>query len=117
MTPEIHNDEPYGFQADVYSFRILMFLLLTELKPYSEASDYAGTTPVTKHERPTIPASFGQGYKALMDQSWSGVRDARPQLSEIVYRVGEEVCLEDSTLRLRRNIRRGFARVSLPFRS
>uniref|UniRef100_A0A7S4JLR6 Protein kinase domain-containing protein n=1 Tax=Odontella aurita TaxID=265563 RepID=A0A7S4JLR6_9STRA len=60
MAPEVALSQPYNFTADVYSFAILFWQILTMDTPFSGYS-------VNMHQNHVIK----QGYRPKIDQSWS----------------------------------------------
>jgi TPR repeat protein len=96
IAPEIHSGEPYDFSVDVYAFAMLMFVVLTGFNPFPECHGCLMMIArrVINGERPTIPAHVSPAYAALIRACWDTSPAKRPEFTEIVFRLGEEGCLE-----------------------
>ena len=71
MAPEVIKHQPYGTAADVYSFSILVWELLTGLTPYSHLSPIDAIYAVAdRQERPELPASAPAAVRTLLTACW-----------------------------------------------
>lgn len=89
MAPEVISDTKYGRKADVYSFGILMYEVITDSKPYPDlASGILNlykfqTSVVTGNYRPKFEKPIKEEFKNLIEQCWSANPDDRPTFSEL----------------------------------
>lgn len=99
MAPEIMNGLPYSPLADVYSFAILAYELMTEIVPYSQSCtidgktyDFQGSYKVTDFavtgKRLPIPAAVPRDAADLITDCWNPDHKARPSFEEIAKRLG-----------------------------
>ena len=94
MANELIERKSYGLSADVYSFGIIMWELLTREHPFSHLEDdqaidgkvelreaiVAGVRPLI----PPGPCVFGSSYITLMQQCWQPDPESRPNFQTIV---------------------------------
>nr|WQM87025.1 serine/threonine protein kinase [Marseillevirus cajuinensis] len=103
--PEILNEEPNCDlqKADVYSFGIILWEMLTRRNPYEGMNSAAVAVAVIRDkERPEIPENvgdFSEGYLDLMASCWSQEPDSRPTFLEILSRVSGLSATGSSTQR------------------
>ena len=85
MAPEVADSRPYNHKADVYSFGILLWELLSCKKPfvglgieeYYEQVVYGGV-------RPNIDSKWHKELTHLMTRCWDAEIENRPNSQEIV---------------------------------
>jgi serine/threonine protein kinase len=95
MAPEILSDDAYNFKVDVYSFGIMMFVIMTALDPYPNLQNQlALARQVMNGKRPTIPPDVSRAYADLMEKCWATEIELRPSFKEIVSVLGDERFLE-----------------------
>ncbi|CAM6106661.1 unnamed protein product [Calypogeia fissa] len=85
MAPEVLEHKPYDHKADVYSFGIMIWEVVTGEVPY------AGLTPlqaaigvVQRNLRPTMPETAPPKLTALAEACWHQDPEQRPEFSEAV---------------------------------
>jgi hypothetical protein len=84
QAPEVIRHEEYSIKADVYSFALLLWQLLTREEPFSPQSQLAAAGMVAiEHARPPIPEDTPAGIKTLIQACWSDSQDQRPDSEEI----------------------------------
>lgn len=89
MAPEIHKGEKYGPKADVYSFAILMYEVLTDSLAYPELlngrlSDFNFRTKVVNENyRPKFTIPIKPSLQKLIERCWSNNPEQRPNFGEI----------------------------------
>ena len=83
MAPEVYNHEPYDTSADIYSFCMLMFEVLScqllFMQDFEERVILGGARPVVPESWPKLPAS-------VMQKGWSKDPSRRPPM-EVIHRV------------------------------
>ena len=105
MAPEIHKGEPYNQKADVYSFGILMYEIVTDSLAFPELlngklSDYNFRAKViNENYRPEFTIPIKPSLKKLIEKCWSGDPNLRPNFGEIFDKLSnrdeEEDCFID----------------------
>uniref|UniRef100_A0A0D9XG84 non-specific serine/threonine protein kinase n=1 Tax=Leersia perrieri TaxID=77586 RepID=A0A0D9XG84_9ORYZ len=95
MAPEVIEHKPYDHKADVFSFGVLMWELLTGKIPYEYLTPLqAAVGVVQKGLRPTIPKNAHAKLSELLQKCWQQEPAERPDFSEILetlQRIAEEV--------------------------
>jgi serine/threonine protein kinase len=87
IAPEIMQGERYGRSADIYSFGIVMWEVLTCKMPYD---GHPNIPEIIKGERPPIPSSCNAGYSALMQACWDSEQEKRPSIEDIIISLSSE---------------------------
>jgi len=82
--PEILEFGPYNEKADVYSFAMFLWELLTRLKPFNKKGEYSIVMDVvTMRERPDIPDNAPAVWVDIITKCWKHKPEDRPDLDEI----------------------------------
>ncbi|RLN33570.1 hypothetical protein C2845_PM03G28660 [Panicum miliaceum] len=91
MAPEVINNQAYGTKADVYSFAIVLWELMTSKIPYDIMTPLQAAAGVIEELyglyqglRPQLPAKTHPGLANLMQRCWNAIPSARPSFSDIV---------------------------------
>ncbi|KAF2306315.1 hypothetical protein GH714_016408 [Hevea brasiliensis] len=85
MAPEVIEHKPYDHKADVFSFAIVLWELLTGELPYSYLTPLqAAVGVVQKGLRPTIPKNAHPKLAELLERCWRQDPSQRPNFSEII---------------------------------
>ncbi|KAK6131342.1 hypothetical protein DH2020_034910 [Rehmannia glutinosa] len=85
MAPEVIEHKPYNHKADVFSFGIVLWELLTGKVPYANLTPLqAAVGVVQKGLRPTIPRHTHPLVVELLERCWQQEPSLRPEFSEIV---------------------------------
>ena len=73
MAPEVIRSEPYSGKADVYSFALMVWQLLTREDPFHDESDSAAVAirvGTEKNRRPPFPENTPKPIKDLIEKCW-----------------------------------------------
>jgi len=84
VAPEIFALKNYNEKADVYSFGIVLWEIVTRLQPFADVNSFAVPMLVTRGERPAIPKSTKPELKKMMTKCWQKRPIQRPSFEEIV---------------------------------
>ncbi|RAL40691.1 unnamed protein product [Cuscuta campestris] len=83
MAPEIMNHQPYDQRADVFSFGIVLWELLTSKVPYDNMTPIQAAVGVNQGLRPQLPEDTHPKLLDVMQRCWQAAPDNRPSFSEI----------------------------------
>ncbi|KAI0500900.1 hypothetical protein KFK09_019118 [Dendrobium nobile] len=85
MAPEVIEHNPYDHKADVFSFAIMIWELLTGKLPYEYLTPLqAAVGVVQKGLRPAIPKHTNLKLAELLEKCWQQDPALRPDFSEIL---------------------------------
>ncbi|GAV72658.1 ACT domain-containing protein/Pkinase_Tyr domain-containing protein [Cephalotus follicularis] len=84
MAPEVINHQPYDQKADVFSFAIVLWELMTAKVPYDYMTPLQAALGVRQGLRPDLPENSHPKLLDLMQRCWEAVPDKRPAFSEII---------------------------------
>ena len=88
MAPEVIEHSPYGERADVFSFGVVMWEMLTGRVPYENMTPLqAAVGVVQKGLRPPIPAGWPTGLTTLLQRCWTRKADDRPSFEALKVRL------------------------------
>lgn len=94
MAPEVINHQPYDQKADVFSFAIVLWELVTAKIPYDNMTPLQAALGVRQGRRPDLPTNTHPKLLELMQKCWETDPAIRPSFSEIkveLVRLLEEV--------------------------
>ncbi|XP_038987643.1 serine/threonine-protein kinase STY17-like isoform X6 [Phoenix dactylifera] len=86
MAPEVINHQPYDHKADVFSFSIVLWELVTSKVPYETMTPLQAALGGL---RPEIPENTHPKLVELMKRCWEAVPAKRPSFSEITIELEE----------------------------
>lgn len=97
MAPEILSGTQFNEKADVYSFGLILWQILTreDIFPEYDNLERFAYDVCKKHVRPPIPASTNTRLAELIKNCWQANADTRPNFSQIVAKLNE-IILEES---------------------
>ncbi|CAA7391469.1 unnamed protein product [Spirodela intermedia] len=107
MAPEVIEHKPYDHKADVFSFGVVLWELLTAKLPYEYLTPLqAAVGVVQKGLRPTIPKNTDPRLTELLERCWRQDPNQRPdfsQILEILQNIAREVGDESEDRRKERS--------------
>eukprot|EP01024_Parvocaulis_polyphysoides_P019632 TRINITY_DN18958_c0_g1_i5.p2 TRINITY_DN18958_c0_g1~~TRINITY_DN18958_c0_g1_i5.p2 ORF type:complete len:143 (+),score=25.11 TRINITY_DN18958_c0_g1_i5:74-502(+) len=84
MAPEIVEHKPYGPKADVFSFGIVLWELMTARIPYDNMTPLqAAVGVVQKGMRPVLPNNSPAQLNAIINACWQQQPKKRPSFSQL----------------------------------
>ncbi|KAF8660012.1 hypothetical protein HU200_058097 [Digitaria exilis] len=83
MAPEVINHKPYDHRADVFSFAIVLWELVTSKIPYENMTPLQAALGVRQGMRLEIPSGVHPRLSQLIQQCWDENPNMRPSFSEI----------------------------------
>jgi len=91
MAPEVARDEKYGLSADVYSFGLLFWQILTTDVPFSDLTPHKHDELVVNGNlRPTPLSKWPGEWSALMEECWIGDSDERLAINSVLRILRQE---------------------------
>lgn len=87
MSPEIWSKAKYTKAGDVYAFSIIIYELITNLKPFENINFYLLPVKVTKGFRPDLNNQVPEAYSNLIRDCWSQDPEKRPTFDDILNRL------------------------------
>ncbi|GAX26496.1 hypothetical protein FisN_23Lh019 [Fistulifera solaris] len=78
MATEVLREEPYNVKADVFSFSLVVWEVLTLERPHDRSSPDASVFG----ERPKIPKEWPSALKRILQRGWSDDLETRPSMIE-----------------------------------
>jgi serine/threonine protein kinase len=82
--PEVLRGEKYSDAADVFSFGIVMWEVLTRRQPYAGLNFMAVTLDVLEGRRPPLPTDLPKDMKKMIKQCWHANPAKRPSMSDVL---------------------------------
>uniref|UniRef100_A0A8R7PLQ9 Protein kinase domain-containing protein n=3 Tax=Triticum urartu TaxID=4572 RepID=A0A8R7PLQ9_TRIUA len=83
MAPEVINHKPYDHKADVFSFAIVLWELVTSKVPYENLTPLQAALSVRQGLRLVIPSGVHPRLSKLIQRCWGENPHTRPVFSEI----------------------------------
>lgn len=93
--PELLRGEPVSARADIYSFGITLWQLVTREQPFTGDRQYVIYAVVARdlrpsvHERPAFQSKLGQLCGSLLGRCWSGQARKRPSAAELLQQLDQ----------------------------
>jgi serine/threonine protein kinase len=82
--PEVIRGEKYNESADVFSFGIVMWEVLTRKQPYAGRNFMGVSLDVLEGRRPQIPGDCPEDFKKVMKRCWHAQADKRSSMEEVL---------------------------------
>ena len=90
MSPEVIRHENYSYAADVFSYAMLIWEMLTREKPFMSLGQIEAASLVgLEKKRPPFPAGTPSDLKGLIECCWSDKPADRPVVKDILSRLEE----------------------------
>uniref|UniRef100_A0A803NJ03 non-specific serine/threonine protein kinase n=2 Tax=Cannabis sativa TaxID=3483 RepID=A0A803NJ03_CANSA len=83
MAPEVINHQPYDQKADVFSFSIVLWELVTAKIPYESMTPLQAALGVRQGMRPELPSDAHPKLLELMQRCWDETPCDRPAFSDV----------------------------------
>jgi len=77
----------YTEKADVFSFGIILWELLTRKMPYDDIEAFSIPLLVTRGDRPTLPKDAPGDWKKLIKMCWHQRPNKRPTFKKVLHRL------------------------------
>jgi len=86
VAPEVFKGDSYSSKADVYSFGMILFELMTGHSPLPEDMEPLKMANMVAHEgfRPPLPPACPPSWRGVIEKCWAGEPASRPDFSEII---------------------------------
>ncbi|KAI2493680.1 protein tyrosine kinase [Fragilaria crotonensis] len=98
MAPEVAKmDKSYGFPADVYSFSILLWQVVTKRIPYgriSSPTEFAAKV-VNGNQRPSLKHVESESLRDILENGWTADPKARHSFSDIREKLDNYLCRQE----------------------
>ena len=90
MAPEVTRHEGYSKSADVFSYAMLLFELLTHEVPFADRPPLQAAVAIGLQDlRPPLPEGVPTPVERLVKACWSRRPNARPKFEEIVLTLND----------------------------
>jgi serine/threonine protein kinase len=85
---EILDNKQYERSADIYSFGILLWVIMTQQRPYIEVmNSWDIAKMVLEGKRLAIPGSLPIAIKELIEACWDQLPNSRPTIDRVVQQL------------------------------
>ncbi|KAL6642304.1 hypothetical protein ACP70R_020485 [Stipagrostis hirtigluma subsp. patula] len=84
MAPEVINHQPYDSKADVFSFAIVLWELITAKIPYDTMTPLQAAVGVRQGLRPGLPKKAHPKLLGLMQRCWEADPSKRPAFPDVL---------------------------------
>jgi serine/threonine protein kinase len=82
--PEVVLGEGYNLQADVYSMTLVVYEMMTHIKPFAVMGPESHKVLVAEgDERPIISSEWPKDLQTLLEQGWAKCPSDRPTMKEV----------------------------------
>jgi serine/threonine protein kinase len=93
MAPEVMLGQAFNEKADIYSFGIVLWEILTRSEPFQEFDNFEQFRAAVcyEHRRPPIPDDTNPKLRRLIERCWHSNPSIRPPFKEIVELLDEVI--------------------------
>lgn len=101
MAPEVLLGRQLDEKADVYSFGIVLWEILTGQEPFLEMTSFKMFKKCIcmDNVRPPLPKSMPEPLKELLERCWAAVPQDRPSMAQVIQLIDDAtvdvLCLDD----------------------
>jgi len=86
IAPEIFSDKKYySEKADIYSFGMVCWELLTRKVPFDHIESFSVPVLVLKGKRPFLPKDGNKSFRKLIKSCWSQKPENRPNIAKVLH--------------------------------
>lgn len=90
MSPEVIRHEKYTQTADVYSYAVLVWQLITREEPFADRGQIDAAVAVSmESKRPPLPPGTPTAVSKLLVKAWAENPQVRPSFEEISVTLSE----------------------------
>jgi serine/threonine protein kinase len=94
MAPEVIRHESYSSNADVYSFGICLWQLITREVPFASMTPIQAAYAVAEGRRPPIPTSIPRRLREIVTTCWDQDSHKRPSFTYISMALADYATLQ-----------------------
>ncbi|ELR24201.1 serine/threonine protein kinase [Acanthamoeba castellanii str. Neff] len=89
--PEVIRGDKYDERADVFSFGVVMWQVLTRREPYAGRNFMNVSLDVLEGKRPQLPADCPAELRKVMKKCWHAAADRRPTMERVLAFLDQEL--------------------------
>uniref|UniRef100_A0A7S2Y8D6 Mitogen-activated protein kinase kinase kinase n=1 Tax=Entomoneis paludosa TaxID=265537 RepID=A0A7S2Y8D6_9STRA len=89
MAPEVISHDSYSSNADVYSFGVCLWQLITREIPFATLTPIQAAYAVAEGRRPTIPSSTPRRLREIIEACWEHDSYRRPSFTYIAMALAD----------------------------
>jgi serine/threonine protein kinase len=82
--PEVIRGEKYNERADVFSFGVIMWQVVTRREPFAGRNFMGVSLDVLEGKRPQIPGDCNEEMRSMLKKCWHGKAAKRPSMEAVV---------------------------------
>jgi serine/threonine protein kinase len=87
---EVIRHERYDYAADIYSFGLLMWEIVTRERPFEPMGQLEAAGSVALHgKRPPFPETMPPSVRDLIEKCWAQIPSERMEVEQIINRLGD----------------------------
>jgi serine/threonine protein kinase len=97
--PEVIRGDKYDERADVFSFGVVMWQVLTRKEPFAGRNFMGVSLDVLEGKRPQIPNDCPPDFAKVMKKCWHATPDKRPKMEDVLAFFDRAIGDDTSVLR------------------
>jgi len=82
--PEVIRGQQYDEKADIYSFGVVMWEMLTRKQPFAGRNFMGVSLDILEGKRPEVPSDCPEPYHKMMTHCWHAKPERRPSISDVL---------------------------------